>query len=84
MSAGELADLQTNVFDLANSQNFRVGLSSEFTLASGGQEDFAAVLGANAVAVPGPVVGAGLPGFFAAAFVLVAFARRRRQRRLAP
>jgi len=78
VSPGELADLQTNVFGLANSQDLRVGLSSEFTLASGGQEDFSALLGANAQAVPGPVVGAGLPGFLAAAGALIAFSRRDR------
>ena len=38
------------------------------------------VVGATAVAVPGPTLGAGLPGLVAACMGLVAFARRRRFR----
>ena len=38
------------------------------------------VLDVSSVAIPGPVVGAGLPGLIAAAGGLIALARRRRQR----
>jgi hypothetical protein len=76
VSPGEIGDVNTAVFSLANFQDLRVGLSAGFTSAGGGQEDFTAALGA--VTVPGPVVGAGLPGLVAACLGLVALARRRR------
>ena len=42
--------------------------------------DLSANVGSTIAPVPGPVVGAGLPGLVAACFGLLAFARRRRQK----
>jgi len=61
---------------ISSNWNF-VGLDIATTGATG----FAA---SSALAVPGPVVGAGLPGFVAACGGLLALARRRRRRRSGP
>ena len=44
-----------------------------------GQGPFNATFTLNGVTVPGPIVGAGLPGMILACGVLLALARRRRQ-----
>jgi len=78
VSPGELGEVNTAVFSLANFQDLRIGLSAGLTMAGGGQESFTAQLGA--APVPGPIVGSGLPALVMACGGLIALARRRRQR----
>src|ERR1051326_409833 len=62
----------------ATNQNLlAVTTSATFTNPTGGPENIFAL---NAAAVPGPIVGAGLPGLIAGCLGLLALARRRRAR----
>jgi len=68
--------------------NFRVGLAASLGCAGtpsstcqpsdGGQDSFVAI--AAGVPVPGPIVGAGIPGVIAGCFTLLGLARSRRRR----
>src|SRR5262249_42400935 len=54
------------------------GLTADSTV-TGATFSFGTTAGSNVVGVPGPVVGAGLPGLVAACIGLVTLARRRRK-----
>jgi hypothetical protein len=58
-----------------------LGTSDFFRIVNGGTGNTAGqITGISINAVPGPIVGAGLPGLIAACFGLIALARRRRSR----
>jgi hypothetical protein len=68
-------------FDLSNvAVGDRLLFRAQWSGASDGGESFYIV--PLAVAVPGPIVGAGLPGLLTACFGLLALAKRRRNRRM--
>jgi len=95
LDAAERAEFNT-IRAMAGSDNFTVGLSAILGCGTVGATTFngpgcmasndgadSFVFFSQAAAVPGPVVGAGVPGIVAGCFALIGLAKRRRQRQLA-
>jgi len=80
LDAGQQLKFDT-IANMAGSANFFAGLSSTLTGANDGPDSFLAFT--QPASVPGPVVGAGIPGLIAGALGLVGLARRRMRRRAA-